>query len=59
MKLIQKHHCLLLRKYPMDELAEILPELSPEGLLIDTQCSSYEEAQQVLDRWQRGYPWRH
>lgn len=58
MKMIQKNHCLLLRKYPIDELAQILPELSPEGLLIDTQCDSFEEAQQILGRWEKGYPWK-
>lgn len=58
LKMIQKNHCLLLRKYPIEELAQVLPELSPAGLLIDTQCDSFEDAQQVLDRWKHGYPWR-
>ena len=51
LKLIQTNHALLLRKYPMEELEEILPELSPKGLYIDTQCDSLEEAQEILDRW--------
>lgn len=51
LKLIQKNHVLLLRKYPMEELEEILPELSPRGLYIDTQCDSLEEAQDILARW--------
>ena len=35
----------------MAELEEILPELSPRGLYIDTQCDSLEEAQDILARW--------
>jgi hypothetical protein len=51
LKDIQKNHCLLLRKYPMEEIKEILPELSPQGLYIDTQCGSLEEAQVILEGW--------
>lgn len=58
MQAVQKNHCLLLRKYPIEELAQVLPELSPEGLLIDTQCDSFEEAQEILERWRQGYPWK-
>ncbi len=53
LKQIQKHHCLLLRKYPMAELEAVLPEFSPEGLYIDTQCDSPEAAQQILDQWEK------
>jgi hypothetical protein len=52
LKRIQKNHCLLLRKYPMDELEDILSELLPQGLYIDTQADSLEKAQQILDKWQ-------
>jgi hypothetical protein len=52
LKRIQKNHCLLLRKYPMNELEEVLPEFSPEGLYIDTQADSLAEAQQILSRWE-------
>ena len=48
---IQKNHCLLLRKYPMAEIEEILPELSPQGLYVDTKCDSLKDAQEILDRW--------
>ena len=51
LKLVQKDHCLILRKYPMNELDEILSELSPEGLLIDTQCDSKDEARTTLQKW--------
>jgi len=53
LKEIQKAHCLLLRKYPMDEIDAILPELSPTGLYVDTQCGSLQEAQKILDTWTR------
>ena len=56
LKLIQKNHCLLLRKYAMNELEEILPEFSPERLYIDTQADSLEEAKQILDNWEKR-PW--
>jgi hypothetical protein len=56
LKSIQKAHCLLLRKYPMAELEEILPELSPAGLYIDTQCDSLEEAKGILAGW-NSRPW--
>jgi hypothetical protein len=41
--------CLILRKYAPDELAEILPQLSPRGLAIDTYFASAEEANAWLD----------
>ncbi|MDP7447471.1 MAG: hypothetical protein QF689_02685, partial [Candidatus Latescibacteria bacterium] len=50
---VQQHHCLLLRKYPMEELEQILPTLSPEGLYIDTQADSLEEAEGILSEWER------
>jgi len=50
---IQKNHCLILRKYGISELMEILPELSPAGLLVDTQCRSREEADKALSDWSR------
>lgn len=53
LKKIQEKHCLILRKYPMEELMEIMPELSPKGLLIDTQCGSLEEAKDILSSWDR------
>ncbi len=49
--MIQKDHCLLLRKYSMEELEEILPELSLAKLYIDTQCGSLKEAQHMLGKW--------
>lgn len=51
LKMIQKDHCLILRKYSMPELEEILPELSPAKLYIDTQCGSLKEAQHILGKW--------
>jgi len=48
-QMVQKRgKCLLLRKYTMDELKPFLPNLSPKGLLIDTQCGSIEEAKDIL-----------
>ena len=48
-KKVQKSgKCLLLRKYPMEELMPFLGELSPKGLLIDTQCGSLSEAKDIL-----------
>ncbi len=52
-QLIQKQHCLLLRKYSRDELEEVLPELLPARLYVDTQADSEEEAWQILDWWNR------
>ena len=52
LKHIQENHGLLLRKYAMDELEEVLPEFSPEGLYIDTQADSLEEAKWILDKWE-------
>jgi len=53
LKRIQEKHCLILRKYPMEELMEVFQELSPKGLLIDTQCGSLEEAKEILNEWNR------
>jgi hypothetical protein len=53
LKQIQERHGLLLRKYPMEELEAILPELSPAGLYIDTQADSLEAAKQILARWEK------
>jgi hypothetical protein len=50
---VQQNHCLLLRKYPMEELEQILPTLSPEGLYIDTQADSLAEAEGILSDWER------
>ncbi|UCD81635.1 MAG: hypothetical protein JSW26_09500 [Desulfobacterales bacterium] len=50
-KMVQKDHCLLLRKYSMPELEEIFPELSPQKLYIDTQCGALEEAKRLLEMW--------
>jgi len=51
LKLTQENHGLILRKYPMDEIAEILPELSSRKLAIDTQCGSKEEARDIIAKW--------
>jgi len=51
MKKIQDNHCLILRKYDIEEIKKILPELSPRGLFIDTQCSSLVEAKMLLEEW--------
>jgi hypothetical protein len=50
---IQQRHCLILRKYAIEEVLDVLPELSPAGLMVDTQCSSTEEAQRALADWHR------
>jgi hypothetical protein len=52
-KMIQEKHCLLLRKYSREELEEVLPELSPEGLYVDTQADSEEEAYRILEWWEK------
>ncbi len=50
-KTIQEKHLLFLRKYSREELEEILPELSMEGLYVDTQADSEDEALRLLDWW--------
>ena len=35
---IQKRTCLILRKFTLDQLDQLIPHLSPEGLAIDIQC---------------------
>ena len=52
-KMIQENHLLLLRKYSRVELEEILPELSREGLYVDTQADSEEEAFRLLEWWEK------
>ena len=37
----------------MEELEQILPTLSPEGLYIDTQADSLAEAEGILSDWER------
>lgn len=51
MKKVQENHCLILRKFNIEEIKNILGELSPAGLFIDTQCSSLEEAKKALNEW--------
>jgi len=53
LKLVQENHGLILRKYPMSEIEEILPELMGRKLIVDTQCESKEEAQDILEKWTR------
>ncbi|HZK53756.1 MAG TPA: hypothetical protein VFC84_06150 [Desulfosporosinus sp.] len=53
LKKIQEKHCLLLRKYTMEELEQVLPELSPKGLYIDTQCNSLDESKVILKDWNK------
>ena len=50
---IQRRHCLILRKYNIEELRSILPELSSAGLFVDTQCGSLKEAKESLVEWTR------
>jgi len=50
---IQKRHCLILRKYSIDEVKSILPELEPAGLFVDTQCDSLRSAQESLEEWSK------
>jgi len=52
-KMIQEKHLLLLRKYNREELEEILPELSIEGLYVDTQADSEDDAHKILDWWEK------
>lgn len=40
----QRGRCLIIRKYPPEELAEILPQLSLRGLAIDTYFATSEAA---------------
>jgi len=50
---------LIVRKYSLAELAEILPHLSPRRLVIDTYCTSAEVANDWLARmspWPYGSP---
>ena len=51
MKKVQEKYPLILRKYSIAEIKEILPDLSPVGLFIDTQCSSFQEAENMLQEW--------
>jgi hypothetical protein len=51
LKLVQENHGLILRKYPMAEIEEILPELAGRKLVVDTQCDSKKEAHDVLAKW--------
>ena len=51
LKKVQEKHPLILRKYSIAEIKEILPDLSPEGLFIDTQCNSLQEAENMLQEW--------
>lgn len=51
LKKIQKNHCLILRKFTIEEIKSILPDLSPTGLFIDTQCNSLQEAKMLLEEW--------
>ena len=54
-QMVQKRgKCLLLRKYPMEELMPFLPGLSPKGLLIDTQCGSLSEAKDIVKDFTAG-----
>jgi hypothetical protein len=53
LKLTQENHRLILRKYSMAEVEEILPELSDKKLIVDTQCGSKKEAQEILEKWTR------
>jgi hypothetical protein len=48
---IQKTHCLILRKYPLEELKPILRELSPVGLFLDIPCKTVREAKNLADHW--------
>jgi len=50
-KMIQKSFPLILRKYSIEEIKSILPEISPDGLFIDTQVDSYEKAKDLLYKW--------
>jgi hypothetical protein len=52
-KLIQKKHCLILRKYSQEELIQVLSDLSPEGLYVDTQAESEEDAWKMLEWWEK------
>lgn len=51
LKLVQENHGLILRKYPMAEIEEILPELSGRKLVVDTQCDAKQEAHDLLTKW--------
>lgn len=53
MQLIQKNHCLLLRKFGPEELDYLLPQLRPDRLYVDTQVNTFEEAEQYLDKWDK------
>jgi len=51
MKKVQEKYPLILRKFSIAEIKEVLPELSPGGLFIDTQCGSLKEAEDILEEW--------
>jgi|GEM_PF-1590294 len=55
LKMVQKDHCVILRKYKFEELLEVLPEFRPEGLMIDTFCSSLKEAEEIVEYWNRNF----
>ena len=52
----QSGRCLIIRKYSLEELVDILPHLSPRRLAIDTYCTDVDRANRwvdSLDPW----PW--
>jgi hypothetical protein len=51
LKKIQQRHSLIIRKFTYDDLALLLPELSPAGLMVDLPCQSKEEACRILENW--------
>jgi len=53
----QRGKCLIVRKYPPEELEQILPHLSPRRLAIDTYCGTVAEARAWLQRLER-WPFR-
>ncbi len=51
LKQIQKTHCLILRKFPLEELRPVLRELSPSGLFLDIPSQTVGEAKEIADHW--------
>jgi hypothetical protein len=50
-KRVQRTHCLILRKFPLDDLKPILKELSPLGLFLDLPSRTVDEAKKIADHW--------
>ena len=49
-KIQKKRKLLVLPEVPKENVRHLLKELSPKGLLIQTQCDSEKEARELLKK---------